>query len=331
MIPWRSLTRHGRTGHVQAVVCCDGGTPLSMWCCYARRGAAATSRCSSSATGCSWPLQTGAKTVAQAHGLAHGKIERRAVGDEMARNKWMVYGLSLAAKLVIAYVGNNDPRIFLLMAITTVFDAVPLILDWHEETKKTGIMSPEEFGQRWRSLVVPTASLMMVASIGVGCICAALLCDLLGLTGTQMPAFYFTFSAWGAPSIFMIGRWMGRRSSLENTRAKKDAFWAYAMGVAVPAVVLLITQLVKGLHEVIFVFVFVIVFLILTPYGYNFGRKQVHGAYMEYLTNKLPLGEQKALADMVYRGTQAQRDVDVTGVAGTDDNHAHSVGGVREN
>lgn len=241
---------------------------------------------------------------------------------KMARNKWVVYGLSLTAKLVITYIGNNDPRIFLLMAITTVFDAVPLIWDWHEETKKAGIMSPEEFGQRWQqSLVVPTASLMMVASIGVGCVGAALLCDLLNLTGTQMPAFYFTFSAWGAPSIFMIGRWMGRRSSLENIHARKDAFLVYTMGIVVPAVMLLATQLVRGLHEVIFVFVFMAVFLILTSYGYNFGRKQVHGAYMEYLTNKLPPSEQKALADMVYRGTQVQQGVkESQGVAGTDNN-----------
>ena len=164
-------------------------------------------------------------------------------------------------------------------------------------------MSLAEFGQRWKALAVPTASVMMIASAGVGCVFAAFLYELLDLSDTQMPVFYFTFSIWGAPSVFMIGQWMGRRSSLTN-ETNRDPFWAYLMGLAVPAFLLIASSLVNGLDELVLVGVFLVVFLILAPYGYHVGRKQVRGAYVEYLINRLPSAEQDAIVDFAYRRSQ---------------------------
>ena len=76
------------------------------------------------------------------------------------------------------------------------------------------------------------------------------------------------------------------------------------MGIVVPAVLLVLAQLVRGRQELIFVAVFLIVFLILTPYGYHVGRKQILCAYMEYLLKRLPVSDQSTIVSQAFELTR---------------------------
>ena len=253
--------------------------------------------------------------------------------------RWIkyVYIFSLVVASVTVYFLWENKR--LLATIQPAIVGLPFLIDLLSRERRTpGILPVEEFGWKWRNLVICGAFLVFLALQLVGAVAGLIVASVVegNVVLSLLPAIEvdllqdvapIAMLAWGLPIFYLSGRWTGRRA--RRAAAVRLGILtivsASVLGVLVSVATTLVLSGVienallsqilneRGLPDFFLEALWTSVLVASAMFlGYWRGRRQVSGTYLSYLLAKASAeARQKIVAlahDEAVRGADGASD-----------------------